>query len=105
MKQRFQSELLSKGTKFEVQSVPECRKALCEHLDCVQKLRKYSGSRKPTEEGSHNNHCVGPRGLNLGRRIYSGEGRPFTVVRFRKGAGKLTPKSLGLRNFGEVYVL
>jgi hypothetical protein len=25
MKQRFQSELLSRGTKFEVQSIPECQ--------------------------------------------------------------------------------
>jgi hypothetical protein len=35
----------------------------------------------------------------LGHRIYSGEGRPFTVVRFRKGAGKLTPKYFGLHDF------
>jgi hypothetical protein len=43
MKQRFQSELLSKGTKFEPQSIPECQKAPREHLDYVQKLRRYNG--------------------------------------------------------------
>jgi hypothetical protein len=35
------------------------RKESCEHLDYVQKLKKYSSSRKPTKEISHNNRCVG----------------------------------------------
>jgi hypothetical protein len=104
MKKIFQSELLSRGTNFNFRAFVSVRKAPCEHLDYVQKPKKYSGSRKPTYEGSHSNHCAGLRGLNLGHRIYSGEGRPFTVIRFRKCAGKLTPKYFRLHDFDEVYV-
>jgi hypothetical protein len=48
------------------------------------KLRRYNGLWNGNKEGSHNNYCVGLQGLKLGHRIYSGEGIPFTVIRFRK---------------------
>jgi hypothetical protein len=50
MKQRFQSELLSRGTKLKFRASLSAKKALCEHLDCVQKLRKYNGSRNGNRE-------------------------------------------------------
>jgi hypothetical protein len=84
MKQRFQSELLSRGTKYEPQNVPKCKKASCEHWDCVQNLRRYNCLWNGNRERSHKTHCIGSRCLKLGRRIYSGGGRPFTTVRSGK---------------------
>jgi hypothetical protein len=51
------------GQNLKFRAFLSVGKAPCEHLDCVQKLRKYSGSRKPIEEGYHYNRGIGPQSL------------------------------------------
>jgi hypothetical protein len=49
-----------------------------EYLGHVMKLRRYNSLWNGNRERSHNNHCVGPQGLNLGRNICAGERPTFS---------------------------
>jgi hypothetical protein len=61
-------------------------RVLREHLEYVQKIISFSGSRKTEKERNHNNHGFGATRLDLGCWIFSREDRSFIVIGSREGA-------------------
>jgi hypothetical protein len=57
-----------------------------EHLDYVQNLKSFIGSRNPENERNHKNHGFGATILYLGHWIFSREEKSFIVIESREGA-------------------
>jgi predicted Zn-ribbon and HTH transcriptional regulator len=54
------------GQNLKFRVFLSARKALCEHLDCVRKLSRYSGSRKIAEKRDCNNCGFGTIRFEIG---------------------------------------
>jgi hypothetical protein len=57
-----------------------------EYLGHVMNLKRYNGLWNGNREISHNNLCVGTKGLNLGHKTCTGKGQLFQPSDMEIGA-------------------